>query len=140
AGAELTRIGQQVRAARMRAAEVGSELAAVNQFLRAQAGGSRGAAVLSDELEVDSGCELAVAAALDGRLRAALVSDLGSAGELLDRAGADGGRALITGLPGGEGAGAQDTPPAPGARRLIDRVRGPAPALALARVLLRSVW
>jgi len=140
ARAEMAQIELRVRTARMQAAQVGAEVAAVNQFLRAHSGGLQGAAVLSDELGVDPGCEVAVAAALDGRLRAALVSDLGSAAELLDRAGAEGGRALITAelQTPVEGAGA--TPPVPGASRLVEHVRGPARAVGLARALLRQFW
>ncbi len=137
---EMAQVEQRVRTARMQAAQVGGEVAAVNQFLRAHSGGLQGAAVLSDELEVDPGCEVAVAAALDGRLRAALVSDLGSAAELLDRAGAEGGRALITGELQTPVDSAGATPPVPGASRLVEHVRGPARAVALARALLRQFW
>ena len=44
------------------------------------------------------GYELAVAAALDGRLGAALVADREAGSALLDGAGADGGRVLVAGL------------------------------------------
>ena len=99
-----------------------------------------GASALADELEVDPGYELALAAALDGRLRAALVADRGAGSELLDRAGADGGRALVA--PGGDvpTPPATSTAPTPDAQRLSDRVRGKAPAVALARALLRDTW
>jgi chromosome segregation protein len=126
-----------VDAARREAARVGGELAAVNQFLRAHTS-VRGGSALADELEVDAGYELAVAAALDGRLSAAIVPDRTSAAELLDRAGADGARALV--------AGASDRDvrdgeaPAPGATRLLEHVRGPGDALALTSVLLAGVW
>ena len=60
-----------VEAARREAARVGGELAAANQFLRAHAGAPGGAPALADALDVDGGYELALAAALDGRLRAA---------------------------------------------------------------------
>ena len=86
-----------VEAARREAARVGGELAAVNQFLRHHAGAPNGAAALADDLDVDPGYELAVAAALDGRLRAAVVDDRPAATSLLDRAGADGGRTLVVG-------------------------------------------
>ena len=86
-----------MEAGRREAARVGSELAAANQFLRHHAGAPHGAAALADELDVDSGYELAVAAALDGRLRAAVVDDRPAAASLLDRAGADGGRTLVVG-------------------------------------------
>ncbi len=128
-----------VEAARREAARVGGELAAVNQFLRSQASAPGGAAVLADELEVQPGYELALAAALDGRLRAALAGDLPAAGELLDRAGADGGRALI--LPAGDAPAASGAaPPVPGATRLAAQIRGPEAAVALARRLLGDAW
>jgi chromosome segregation protein len=140
---ELREAELAVDAARRDAARIGGELAAVNQFLRSQAGGPGGASVLADELEVEPGYELALAAALDGRLRAAVVADHAAAGALLDRAGAEGGRALISGglTPASPAAGA-DAPSAPSAdaERLADRVRGPAEAVALARVLLRDTW
>jgi len=142
-----------VESTRREAARVGGELAAVNQFLRHQASSPQGAPALADELDVDPGYELALAAALDGRLRAAVVEHHDAAARLLDRTGADGGRALI---PGSEADGGRDliagseadAPPpleAPaggpaGAERLIDHVRGSDPALRLARVLLRDTW
>ncbi len=103
---EQARVGLQAaergaEAARRQSARVGGELAAVNQFLRSHASASHGAIALADELEVDPGYELALAAALDGRLRAAVVADRVAAAALLDRTGADGGRALI----GGPGPG-----------------------------------
>ena len=83
--------------ARREAARVGGELAAVNQFLRNHAGAIHGARSLSDSLDVAPGYELAVAAALDGRLAAAVVDGTEAGGALLDRAGNDGGRALVAG-------------------------------------------
>jgi chromosome segregation protein len=150
-----------VEAARREAARVGAELAAANQFLRSHAGAPGGARALVGELEVDEGYELALAAALDGRLGAALVDDLPAGAQLLDRAGRDGGRALVLG-PSGDGspdaepsgdsgpdagrstphlaAGGPDSPhvapPLPGALPLADLVRGPAGA----RALLGGVW
>ena len=76
ARAEVREAERGVEAARREAARVGGELAAVNQYLRSQAAAPGGAAMLGDELEVAPGYELAVAAALDGRLRAALAADL----------------------------------------------------------------
>ena len=143
--AELERVRGALREAerlvestRREAARVGGELAAVNQFLRSQATLPGAPASLADELEVESGYELALAAALDGRLRAAVVSDRDAARELLDRAGADGGRALVL-RSGPPPAGASGLPTA-GARRLAEIVRGPDDALALARALLHDTW
>jgi chromosome segregation protein len=137
---ELREAELAVEVARRDAARMGGELAAVNQFLRSQAGGPGGASVLADELEVEPGYELALAAALDGRLRAAVVADHAAAGALLDRAGAEGGRALISGAltPASPAAGAGA--PSADAERLADRVLGPAEAVALARALLRDTW
>ena len=129
-------------AARRESARVGGELAAVNQFLRSHARAPGGAQPLSDALTVSPGYELAVAAALDGRLGAAVVEDLESAQPLLDRAGADGGRVLVTG--GGVdrevGRAPGSPPPLAGAERLADRVGGDGAAGRLARALLAEVW
>ena len=137
-----------VEARRREAAQVGGELAAVNQFLRSQAGAPGGATVLADQLDVDPGYEVAVAAALDGRLRAAVLDDRGAAATVLDRAGADGGRALV--LDGVDPAQPHPAhaqlhppdgdPPAPGAQRLADHISGPDATVALARRLLRDTW
>ena len=54
-----------------------------------------GARSLADALEVTPGYERAVAAALGGLLRASLAERVRDGGELLDAAGADGGRVLI---------------------------------------------
>jgi chromosome segregation protein len=81
--------------ARRESARVGAELAAVNQFLRAQAGAPGGAPALADALRADPGYELALAAALGPRLRAAVAADLAEGAALLDRAGRDGGAALV---------------------------------------------
>ena len=143
-----------VEAARRDAARVGSELAAVNQFLRTSsvvggaAAGKRDDAsgdgtpgALSEALRVEPGYELALAAALGGRLDAALVPDLAGAATLLDRAGPDGAMALLADQrsPDAAPVGAS-TPPALGARPLIELVDGPAPMLALARRLLTDAW
>ncbi|HXS43110.1 MAG TPA: AAA family ATPase, partial [Solirubrobacteraceae bacterium] len=58
-------------AARREAARVGGELAAANQGLRSHAGAPGGGVALADGLEVEPGLELALAAALGGRLGAA---------------------------------------------------------------------
>ena len=134
---------REVERARREAARIGGELAGVNQFLRNHTGAPHGAVALADELDVDSGYELALAAALDGRLRAAVVVDRDSAGALLDRTGADGGRALVSVpvAPAAPAAPAAPGPlPEPGAVLLLDHVRGHEGALAVARVLLGDTW
>jgi chromosome segregation protein len=128
----------QLAARRREAASVGGELAAVNQFLRAHAPAAGGAAALADQLDVDSGYELALASALDGRLAAAVVADRATASELLDRAGADGARALVTG--GANGARPAATAPANGAERMLDHLRGDDAAVGLASALLADTW
>jgi chromosome segregation protein len=159
-------------AARRETARVGAELAAANQFVSSHAryggAGMGGARALSEALKVRDGYELALAAALGGRLDAALVRDLGAADTLLDGAGPDGASALLAGDgaedPAGEasasaGAGASDglrpdaaegaseglrpqegAAPAPGAVRLIELVSGSGAALGLARRLLGDAW
>jgi chromosome segregation protein len=129
-----------IETARREAARVGGELAAVNQFLRSQsAAGRAGGRSLAEELEVDPGYELALAAALDGRLAATVVEDLAAGATLLDRVGADGGRALV--LEGSPAAGAERaTPPVAVAEPLLDHVRGGEKAVALAALLLRDCW
>src|SRR5512133_1371427 len=82
-------------AARRDAARVGAELASANQFLRTHAAAPGGKRSLADDLEVPAGYELALAAGLGGRLSAAIVEDVRAARALLERAGADGGRALV---------------------------------------------
>src|ERR1019366_1133998 len=115
-----------------------------------------GARALSEALKVRDGDELALAAALGGRLDAALVRDLGAADTLLDGAGPDGASALLAGDgaedPAGEasasaGAGGSEglrpqeaAAPAPGAVRLIELVSGSGAALGLARRLLGDAW
>jgi chromosome segregation protein len=126
-------------AARREAARVGGELASVNQFLRSHVSAPGGARSLADALEVEPGCELALAAALGGRLGAAMVDDLPAARGVLDRAGADGGRALVAAAPAA-GSVAAGAPPCPGARSLAELVRGPDDAVALARRLLADAW
>ena len=129
-------------AARRDAARVGAELASAIQFLRTHAAGAGGSDFrsLADQLEVEAGYELALAAGLGGRLSAAVVGDLAAARALLERVGSDGGRALVadSGAPGV--ARGTTPPPAPGARHLGDMVTGPAPAVELARRLLANTW
>jgi chromosome segregation protein len=127
-------------AARREAARAGAELAAVNHALRAAAApawmGEEHVA-LADQLDVEPGFEAAVAAALGGRLAAAVVADRDAGGALLDRAGEAGGSA-ITPKPS-EGAEAGD-PPTPEAEPLVGRVSAGGPARSVAHGLLADAW
>ncbi len=127
-------------AARREAARIGGELAATNHFLRAHADAPDGTRALAHELRVAPGLELALAAALGGRIRAAIVDDLAAGGALLDRRGADGGAALVAGAPADRAPATGDAAPVPGAVPLVDAVDGPADARALAARLLADVW
>jgi chromosome segregation protein len=124
-------------AARRDAAAAGAELAKLNQFLRSHAGAPGGAPALADDLSADPGYELALAAALGPRLRAAVASDLGEGAALLDRAGGDGGAALI--LPDDSPRPAADRSPAPDAEPLVAHVRSGGDGRLVA-ALLSSVW
>src|SRR5207247_3279218 len=86
----------------------------------------------------EPGYERALAAALGGRLSAAIVDDLTAGGALLDRAGGDGGRVLIAGP--GRASSAPGSPPAPNAVALGDLLSGAEAAVALARRLLADTW
>jgi chromosome segregation protein len=147
------RLSERERAmhdARREAARLGAELAAANQFLRGHAGVGAGEQQgaprsLSEHLRVQDGYELALAAALGGRLDAALVEDVAGAESLLDRAGPDGATALLAGSPAGASPAAAPRPaggqaPAPGARRLLELVSGPADVLELTRRMLADAW
>ncbi len=145
AGAE-----REVQDARRESARVGAELAAANQFLRGHAhlggdpadGPGRGGSprALSEELRVQDGYELALAAALGGRLDAALVQDVAGAQELLDRAGPDGASALLAANNATPSARDDAAQPTPDARRLTELISGPAEVLALAARLLEDAW
>jgi chromosome segregation protein len=159
---------QAAEKARRDAARVGAELARANQFLRSHSGsrvGGPATRALADDVHVEAGYELALAAALGGRLSAAVVEDLEAAGRLLDRSGRDGGQALVVDA-AGDSAEASRTPsaaaggpaagdaagegspdaappgsaPLPGAVRLASLVRGDAPGARLARRLLADTW
>jgi chromosome segregation protein len=125
--------------ARREAARIGAELAKVNQFLRSHAGAPGGAPALADAVSAEPGYELALAAALGPRLRAAVAADLGEAAALLDRAGGDGGAALVA---AGEPAAPAEEPPAPGASPLLDHVElgGDDRSRALAAAVLADIW
>jgi chromosome segregation protein len=140
--------------ARREAAGIGAQLAAANQFLRSHAGvagaGGNTPRALSDALEVEPGYELALAAALGGRLDAALVPDMAGATALLDRSGQDGGAALLAGEAAVEGARSQQPatspvaaagqPPSVGAVSLPQLLSGSGPVVELARRLLADAW
>lgn len=153
---------REVDAARREAARLGSEVAEVNRFLRARAGGAPGGArALADGLEVAAGLEGAVATALGGELRAGLAESIDEARSLLSRAGRDGGRILLAG-DGAERAAASapaagrafglgirasgdeeaPTPPPgyPGATPLAPAVLGDTQEARLARRLLASAF
>jgi chromosome segregation protein len=126
-----------VESARAAAARVGSDLAAVNQFLRG-AGPRADGPTLADGLQVRPGLESALAAALGPRLSAAVVEDIAAGQRLLDRAGERGGLALLSGA-GATGSDAQ-SPPIPAATPLLDCV-DPTPELReVAARLLGGVW
>jgi chromosome segregation protein len=139
-----------VEGARREGARIGSELAAANQFLRSHAGAwgtaREGGApkALSEELRVGDGYELALAAALGGRLDAAMVDDVAGAESLLDSAGPDGGSALLPVAHGDVSArapSAADGASMPsGAQRLLDLVSGSPEVVALAARLLSDAW
>jgi chromosome segregation protein len=148
---------REVQDTRRESARVGGELAVANQFLRSHArvdDGSRSSETegapkaLSEELSVRDGYELALAAALGGRLSAALVRDVAGAEALLDRAGPDGGSALLADIESAAGPAEQprgasvDTgePPVAGAERLLDLVSGPKAVMELAERLLADAW
>ncbi len=129
----------EAETARREAARVGADLAAVNQFLRGHAGAPGGATALSDQLSVEGGHELALAAALGGLLGAAVVPDRAAGAAVLERAGRDGGAALVAGT-GGTVPSVPFDAPVDGARRLLDLVRGADDVLALVGPLLAGVW
>jgi chromosome segregation protein len=147
---------REVQDTRRESARVGGELAVANQFLRSHARVDNGShppeegspKALSEELRVRDGYELALAAALGGRLSAALVRDVAGAEALLDRAGPDGGSALLADIGLGAGFAEQSRrtsvdksePPVAGAERLLDLVRGPKAVMELAERLLADAW
>ena len=133
---------REVQQARRESARVGAQLAGANQFLRSHGAGlaeTPGAPrALSGELRVEDGYELALAAALGGRLDAAVVADVAGAQELLDRSGPEGGSTLLAGRARAVQGSTQ--PPCPHARRLLDLLSGPGEAMELAAALLADAW
>ena len=107
---ERRELEKGAEAARREAARAGAELAKVNQFLRAHAGAPGGAVALADGLSAEPGYELALTAALGPRLRAAVAADVAEGERLLDRAGRDGGAALVAPADGAAPAAARRRP------------------------------
>ena len=77
-------------AARARAAQVGADLAAVNQFVRGASGAPGAGTPLAERLHVEPGYELALAAVLGPRLTANVVNDRSEGERVLDAAGENG--------------------------------------------------
>ena len=124
--------------ARSAAADVGAALARANQFLRSASGPAvDGASALADKLEVTTGLELALSAALGASLSATVAETREEAARLLDKAGGEGGRALVVGSARVRPDGA---PPVAGAVALAGEIRGSDSGAELARKLLAGVW
>ena len=128
-----------VEAARRDAASVGAELATVNQFLSRAAAAPGGARALAEDLGVEPGYELAVAAALGPLLSAGVVDDLGEGERLLDGASRDGAVALIADFAPSGPVGVAG-PPVDDARPLLSLVKPEGRAKAVAERLLRGAW
>ena len=127
--------------ARARAARVGSELAAVSQFLRGASTLPGDARPLAESLHVSPGYEAALAAALGSRLTAGVVADLAAGEQLLEAAGRNGASALVQSAMGADAASGAERPSGapPGAEPLLGHVR-PDPAVkGLAERLLAGV-
>jgi chromosome segregation protein len=146
--------------ARARAAQVGSELAAVNQFVRG-AGGSRAVAggrdadggpdadsgrTLAERLHVEPGYELALAAVLGPRLTASVVNDRTEGERLLDSAGPNGATILLSPPIRGSSQDRSNpgvtpaSPSVPTGQRLAELVRPEREIAPLADRLLTGVW
>lgn len=140
ARAALSEQQRAVDAAHRESARLSSEVAEVNRFLRARAGGAPGGArALADGLDVAPGFEAAVAAALGADLRAGIAADIAEGQSLLSRSGRDGGRILVEQAAEEAVAG---TPPTsyPSAESLAEAVQGEGAEAALARRLLRVAY
>jgi len=139
---QLREAESAAEAARSRAAAAGAELASSNAFLRAAGGGARdsGGRALVEDLGVEPGFELALAAALGPRLRAAVVEDLPAGEALLERAGGDGATALLERGPEPTAGDGRNEPPSPDAEPLLDRLRPSPERTELANRLLAGVW
>jgi chromosome segregation protein len=142
ARAERRDAERAVEATRRRTAEVGAELATVNQFLRSAGGAPGGGRTLAQAVDVEPGYELALAAALGPRLSAAMVDDVASGEALLDEAGDAGGSALVARADAAHSARGEGSSAAPtsGAESLLGRVRADGPLAAVVARLLQGVW
>jgi chromosome segregation protein len=135
-------------AARANVAQVGAELAAVNQFVRSagSAAPEGDAPPLAERLHVESGYELALAAVLGPRLTAAVVNDRGEGERVLDAAGENGASVLLSGCSatisqdGPLTAAVPASPSVPGGQQLAQLVRPERDVAALAERLLVGVW
>jgi chromosome segregation protein len=138
-------------AARARAAEVGAELAAVNQFVRSAGSTPAGRAsaearTLAERLHVEPGYELALAAVLGPRLTAAVVNDRGEGERVLDAAGQNGATVLL-GVPirdttqdSAAKTAVPASPSVPTGQRLAELLRPERDVQPLADRLLAGVW
>jgi chromosome segregation protein len=156
--------------ARTQAAQVGAELAAVNQFVRGAGGAAGGGAVrggaagggaagggaagggapevrpLAEQLHVEPGYELALAAVLGPRLTAGVANDRIEGEAFLDAAGPDGGTILLRVPIRGPSQDRSDSrvvpasPSVPGGLQLAQLVRPDREVAALADRLLAGVW
>jgi chromosome segregation protein len=144
--------------ARAKAAQVGAELAAVNQFVRSAsavpgAGAASGGAPdadasrpLAERLHVEPGYELALAAVLGPWLTAAVVNDRDEGERILDAAGENGAAVLLrapirgSSQDGSAAGTVPASPSVPGGQQLAQLVRPERDVAALAERLLVGVW
>ncbi len=124
-------------AARSERARSLADLAELEHLANATMRAPGGAGSLGQQLRVDSGYELAVAAVLGPLLRAGLTSDVDAAGALLDSGDGRGGSILVE---AGERSGGASALPAPGAERLLEHVRALPGAAGVVERLLADVW
>jgi chromosome segregation protein len=92
---------------------------------------------LAGRLDVEPGYEAAVAAALGGLLGAKIVPTVDEGERTIAAAGDEGGRALVRGRARSADPAAV---PAPGAERLLDRVRPAADVAEVAKSVLADAW
>ena len=134
-------------AARARAAQVGADLAAVNQFVRGASGAPGAGTPLAERLHVEPGYELALAAVLGPRLTANVVNDRIEGERVLDAAGENGASVLLRARYSGplvrtvrRPRPVPASPSVPGGQLLAQLVRPERDVAALADRLLAGVW